>query len=465
MTNPPTTPPNVLLVLTDQWRAEALGYAGNPDVQTPRLDHFATEAVDCRLAANGCPVCTPTRASLLTALRPHRHGLFLNDAPLDPQLPSLGKHFRAAGYDTAWIGKWHVDGTGRGAPIPRERRHGFEHWRALECTHDYHKSPYYRDDETDLRIWDGYDAKAQTRDMQTWLSDREGDRPFLGVLSWGPPHSPYHTAPAADRARYNPAAVRLPPNVPEQHAADARECLAGYYAHCSALDRCFAELMDTIDELGLSDNTIVIFTSDHGDLIGAHGLWDKQGPWDESIRVPFLIRGPGLTGGRSSDLILEWLDIWPTLCGLCGLDQPADVHGRDLCAHIRDHHLPAENSCLYASYHVFGPWPRIAKAKQVAEEFQPRIARGLRDERWSYLIDDQGPWLLYDNIADPWQLHNRIDDPDLASIRESLHDRLQARLAAVGDVFPSGDDLIAAWGYDVAADGTWHIRWNGPAVE
>ncbi|MFW5830474.1 MAG: sulfatase, partial [Planctomycetota bacterium] len=412
--------PNVLLVIADQWRADACGYAGNADVQTPHLDRFAGESIDCRLAMNGCPVCTPARASLLTALRPHAHGLFLNDAPLDPSLPSLGKHFADAGYETAWVGKWHVDGNGRGAHIPRERRHGFEHWRTLECTHAYHRSVYYRDDETDLRQWPGYDAVAQTADMQAWLRSRHPDRPFLGVLSWGPPHNPYDTAPADYRKCYDAADLRLPPNVPAQHREEAAGCLAGYYAHCTALDDCLAQLLATLEETGLAEDTIVLFTSDHGDLIGAHGLWDKQGPWDESIRIPFLIRGPGLAAGVRSDLIIEWIDLWPTLCGLCHLEQPQSVHGRDLSAHLRDGTLPHENSGLYGSYQLFGNWPRIAQRNEVAAEYRPREARGLRSERWTYIVDHDGPWLLYDNAADPWQQRNLVADPDHEEVRTGL---------------------------------------------
>ena len=156
------TRPNILFVYGDQWRAQATGYAGNPDVRTPCLDAFAATAMNCRQATSGTPVCTPARASLLTGMYPHQHGLFLNDAPLNPALPSLGKTFAAAGYRTGWVGKWHVNGHGRYGYIPPERRQGFDHFVGLECTHDYHHSRYYAGNSDELRCWDGYDAFAQT---------------------------------------------------------------------------------------------------------------------------------------------------------------------------------------------------------------------------------------------------------------------------------------------------------------
>ena len=163
-------PPNILLVLADQWRAEAFGYAGDPDIKTPNLDQLQREGVQFINAVSGMPVCSPMRASLLTGQRPLTHGVFLNDVPLSPEAVTIAKVLRAAGYDTGYIGKWHVNGDGRSAFIPRERRQGFDYWKALECTHDYDHSAYYADGPEKL-YWEGYDAIAQTRDAQQYLRD------------------------------------------------------------------------------------------------------------------------------------------------------------------------------------------------------------------------------------------------------------------------------------------------------
>ena len=238
-------PPNILFVLADQWRAEAFGYAGNRDVRTPNLNRLQHEGIQFLNAFAGMPVCCPTRASLLTGQRPLTHGVFLNDVALNPEAVTIAKVLGAAGYDTAYIGKWHVDGHGRSNFIPRERRQGFDYWKVLECTHDYNHSAYYADGPEKL-YWEGYDAMAQTRDAQQYLRDHaQAQKPFILVLAWGPPHDPYFTAPEKYRALYDPEKLTLRPNVPAEGRANARKTLAGYYAHCTALDDCFGELRRT----------------------------------------------------------------------------------------------------------------------------------------------------------------------------------------------------------------------------
>ena len=176
----PAAPPNILVVIADQWRAQAFGYAGDPNVQTPNLDRFERQSVHFTQAVAGMPVCSPTRASLLTGQRPQTHGIFINDVPLATNGVTLPKVLKAAGYDTGCIGKWHIDGHGsRSAFIPRERRQGFDYWKVLECTHAYNNSPYYADGPEKLK-WDGYDAIAQTRDAQAYLRGRtNSEKPFL----------------------------------------------------------------------------------------------------------------------------------------------------------------------------------------------------------------------------------------------------------------------------------------------
>ena len=171
--------PNVVFIFGDQWRAQATGYAGDPNVRTPHLDALAAESINFTQALAGCPVCSPYRASLLTGQYPLRHGVFVNDVYLQPRSASIAEAFSAAGYDTAYIGKWHVDGHGRSNYIPPERRQGFDYWKVLECTHEYNNSPYYEGDSDEKRYWDGYDAIAQTRDAQAYMRNRNEDRPFL----------------------------------------------------------------------------------------------------------------------------------------------------------------------------------------------------------------------------------------------------------------------------------------------
>ena len=329
--------PNILFILPDQWRAQAFGFAGDPNAKTPNLDRLQKQSVWFINAVAGVPVCCPTRASIMTGQRATTHGVFLNDARLSTNVTTLAEVFRSAGYDTGYIGKWHLDGPERLAFIPPERHHGFDYWKVLECTHDYNRSVYYGD-TPELLKWEGYDAIAQTRDAQQFLrAHAKSEKPFLLFLAWGPPHDPYETAPMRYRALFQPDKLQLRPNVPKAAETRARNDLAGYYAHCAALDACVGELLTTLKETGLDRNTIVVFTSDHGDMLGAHGMHKKQKPYDESTRVPFLIRLPAslTTKSRKLDALINSEDIMPTLLGLCGLPLPKTVEGLDFSPYIR----------------------------------------------------------------------------------------------------------------------------------
>ncbi|MCC2684790.1 MAG: sulfatase, partial [Paenibacillaceae bacterium] len=322
--------PNVVFVFSDQHRAEAVGYEGNPDVRTPNLDRLAAESLVFKTAVSNSPVCSPYRATLMTGQYPLTHGVFVNDVPIASHAVSLGEAFQQAGYDTAYIGKWHIDGHGRTTFIPKNRRKGFNYWKVLECCHNYNNSIYYGDEEQ-LLTWEGYDAAAQTRDAEQYIRDRNKDKPLFMVLSWGPPHNPYDTAPQPFRDLYDPALLSLRPNVQASYEAKSRQDLAGYYAHISALDSLIGDLADTLEQEGMAENTIFIYTSDHGDMIGSQGMEKKQAPWDESIRVPFLLRYPRRLGAssRQIDKPFNSPDIMPTLLGLCDAAIPDTVEGNN----------------------------------------------------------------------------------------------------------------------------------------
>ncbi len=444
--------PNILFILADQWRAQAFGYAGDPNVKTPNLDAFAAQSINFHRAVSGCPLCTPYRASMLTGQYPLTHGLFTNDVPLAPEIPGLGNAFADGGYDTAYVGKWHVDGHGRKAYIPPERRKGFDYWKVLESTHDYWNSFYYANDETEPRRWEGYDAFAQTDDAIEWIEQRESENPFMMVLSWGPPHDTnfpppadgpdddwYWGAPEEFRRMYDPQSIELRPNVPESET-EAPQKLAGYYAHGSALDHSFGRLMRMLEEQGLDENTIVLFASDHGDRLGAHGPGQKQSPLEESIRVPLLLRRPQelKTGGRKTDALIDAPDIMPTLLGLCGLDIPASVEGTDYSPFLESGESLPVKPALIASYNPAGYF---------APKFGGREYRAVRTERYTYARDLNGPWLLFDNQLDPHQLNNRIDAPELAVLQQKLEHQLQQKLNERNDPFLPADELLKQWGY------------------
>ncbi len=437
----PPRRPNIVFVFADQWRADATGYAGDPNVITPHLDQLESRSVNFTHAVSICPVCSPYRATLMTGQRPLTHGLFVNDVPLEPKTPCLGEVLRDAGYDTAYIGKWHIDGHGRTTYIPPERRRGFDYFKVLECTHVYHHSPYYADDDPTLRYWPGYDAFAQTLDARQFIEDHaQSDRPFALVMSWGPPHNPYQWSLPKYKAMYDQAALKLRPNVPEDESDVAREELLGYYAHCTALDDAIGWLMDTLRRTGVERDTIVVFTSDHGDMLHSHGDIRKQKPWDESIRVPLLIHYPAALGegGRRSDEMINTEDLMPTLLGLAGVAIPQTVEGLDYSGYLRGGPSPGDGAALIASYTPFGEWVRAKGGREY---------RGIRTRRYTYVRDLTGPWLLFDNEADPYQQNNLVNQPEHAALQAELDARLQAKLTAAGDTFEPGKVYIEKWGW------------------
>ena len=438
--------PNVIFIFSDQQRAQDCGYAGNPGVITPNMDALSKQSVSFENAVAGSPVCSPYRASLLTGQYPLTHKVIVNDVSLGNDAVSLAQAYSAGGYETAYIGKWHIDGHGRSNFIPRERRQGFDYWKVLECTHDYNNSLYYGDESAKLK-WDGYDAEAQTRDAQEYIKKRNKDKPFLLVLSWGPPHNPYETAPQRFRDLYNPDSIKLRPNVPPELAEKSKKELAGYYSHISALDWLLGEMMKTIDDEGLREDTLLVFTSDHGDMIGSQGHMRKQRPWDESILTPFLLRFPALLGEKARNLKtpINTPDIMPTLLDLCGLPVPSTVEGQSYKKFITGEKPDEDIPVLIQCTHPFGEFIRRNNGKEY---------RGIRTMRYTYTRDLTGPWLLYDNKEDPYQMKNLAGNPEYRDLTEKLDRELQKILDRLGDKFLRGEEYMEKFGYPMDQNGT-----------
>ncbi len=430
--------PNVLFVMGDEWRAQALGYAGDPNAHTPTIDRFAAQSMNFVNAVAGCSVCAPARASLLTGQYPLTHGVYINDVPLRPDGPTLAEVFRDAGYNTGYIGKWHLLGSPDGrygrrdVYIPEDRRLGFEYWKAAEVSHDYNQSFYYEGADRTRKYWDGYDALAQTEDACQFVRDRsESENPYFLVLSWGPPHFPLHTAPERYRESYRDRDIVLRPNVPEEHVEIATSDLRGYYAHIAALDDCFAQLLAVLEETGTADDTIVLFTSDHGDMMESHGLKYKLYPWDESVCVPLLIRSPRHPEwqGATSAATIDSPDIMPTLLGLCGIPVPSSVEGTDFSQLLTaaDESVAPESSFLSLAVPITS-----ARTYGFAEY------RGVRTNRHTYVRSISGPWLLYDNHEDPYQMKNLCNSAEHAETQQKLEVELSRWLDRLQDDFRPG---------------------------
>ena len=426
-------PPNLLFVFADQMRGMDMGCAGNFQVLTPNMDRMASEGTLFVNACANCPVCTPSRATMLTGRYPLSHRAVANDLPLPSSEVTIAKILRDVGYRTGYTGKWHLDGVPRDKfTPPGPRRHGFEFWAAWNCAHDYFHGKLYADTPEPIEL-KGYEPVGQTEVAIEFLEEN-GDRPFCLFLSWGPPHAPYAQVPERYKALYDPSQVQLRPNFsPEpppgfrdiSAGLDPKETIACYWAHITALDEQLGRLLDALKELHLDEDTIVVFTSDHGDMLWSQGTTKKEQPWEESIRIPLIIRWKGrVPSGRRCDALISTVDFAPTLLGLMGLEVPRYMEGRDLSHIVLGKEGPEPES-------IFLTEPVIVDQglRQGIREW-----RGVRTKRYTYArwADGEG-WLLYDNEADPYQLENLIDSPELSPLRRELEYVLRGWLERTGD--------------------------------
>jgi arylsulfatase A-like enzyme len=392
------------------------------------------------------PVCTPYRASLLTGQYPLTHGIIYNDKPLPGAALTMAEIFKGNGYSTGYIGKWHLNGHQQGEdtyesrklPVKKDRRQGFEYWKVAEVTHDYNHSFYF--DELDRKqTWTGYDAFSQTDSAISYVRKNKNN-PFLLVLSWGPPHDPYFSAPASYKKLYNPANVTLRANVPAAFQDTAKIVLANYYAHCTALDEALGKLTTALEREGIADNTILLFTSDHGDMLFSRGSLKKQRPWDESILVPFLLRYPAALGKseRHVNNPINTPDILPTLLGLSKLTIPATIEGKDFSKYLLKGKEINSNAALVMLPVPFHEWNFMNGGKEY---------RAVRTERYTYARDLSGPWLLYDNKTDPFQMNNLVNVNTHKKLQIKLESLLRQKLAETKDDFLPADAYMKKWNY------------------
>jgi len=436
------SPPNIVFILADQWRAKSTGYDGNPTVKTPNIDRLAGQSMNFRNAVSVLPVCTPYRAALMTGRFPLSTGMIVNDLNLPAEELCMAEIFAEAGYDTAYIGKWHLDGHGRRDYIPPERRQGWDYWKAAECSHHNVKSHYYAGNSQEIQYWEGFDVFPQTRDAQQYIRDHAtASKPFLMMLSYGPPHPGSSPAPEKYKALYPLGQIVLPPNVPSDQEQTARKWLQQYYALCTMLDECVGEMLKTLEETGRSENTIFVFTSDHGGMLCSHGKPPtfKKMAWDESARVPFLLRYPSAHGdkGRIIETPLTTPDILATLLGLAKLKIPPSVEGENLAPLITQGG-EIDRAALYMS-----PTPWMGGCY-----------RAIRTSTHSLIRNLDGSVLLFNDRKDPYQMENLAGNPEFKPLLRKLEGRLDEMLKSTGDDFLSPETILAQWGFEFGPYGT-----------
>ena len=418
-----TSRPNILFLMPDQHRYHALGCTGNPDVATPHLDQLAAEGALLDHVFANTPVCCPARSILLTGQYCHRNGMVANDLRLREGSVSFAQTLRDAGYRTGFIGKWHLDGGQRepGYVPPGPRRHGYEFWAAHQCSHRHFDNHYFRDTDQAIKLGK-FEAEGWADLAVEFLGHTKSDaRPFYLTVQWGPPHDPYK-APAKYTANYSPSKLTMRPNYSAGKNIPSPNEIAEYYGMVTALDDQVGRLMAKLDELGLRENTIVLYSSDHGDMLGSQGERLKRKPWEESIRVPGILRWPGKVQPKTrSDVFFTHVDFAPTLLGMAGVPVPKAMQGRDLSRPLVTGKGRRPDS---AFFQIFGPF---------AGDGTQGGWRGVRTATHMYARYQDKPWVLYDLEKDLFQKNNLIGQPATTALQTKLDQRLTRWMKETGD--------------------------------
>ncbi|MEG1885115.1 MAG: sulfatase [Alistipes sp.] len=471
--------PNVIYVFPDQFRNSSLGFWDTKEyvsqvgwradpVLTPNLNRFADQAVVLSDAVSTCPLSSPHRGMLLTGMYPERSGVVLNcmserpESSLREEVECLGDVFQAQGYNCAYIGKLHVDFPTKNNPqhpgtyvsedrpewdayTPPARRHGFDYWYSYG-TYDVHKHPHYWDNEGKRHEVDGWSVHHEIGKAIDYIDNvgkvRDPKKPFFMMLGINPPHSPYASTEDCEVEDYNLykdkslSALLVRPNADTtmRKAASAPY----YFANVTGIDREFGRLLEALQQAGLTENTIVVFTSDHGETLCSHAVQDaKNSIYREAFNVPFLVRYPKKLTPRVDNLLLSSTDIMPTLLGLAGLQThiPTNVEGHDLSSVLMQGttQTARPRAALYM---------RNLDGKRDAEGlvrgFFP-AARGVKTQRYTMelTIDRQHRLTgvrIFDDQEDPYQMQNLNPKQHKALFKE-LCGELAVVLESANDVW------------------------------
>jgi len=407
---------NIVFVFSDQQSSDMLGCYGNDQIITPNIDKMAAGGIRFDHCVSSSPVCTPYRGMLMSGQHPLHVGAMVNDMQL---LPGKGKYFaevlRDAGYHTGYIGKWHLYGGQRNRPIPAgPLRYGFDHeFLSNNCTVDFRAESAFYWDEHGKRVKFGkWEPDGQTDQALDFIDRHAGrEQPFALFVSWHPPHDNIggkgYVAPAKYKELYDPAKIKLRPGCTD--TPGSRTEYQGYMAMCTNIDDNFGRLMKMLDEKGIRDNTLVVYTSDHGDLLRSHGIhdWHKSVPEHVSCRVPLILSWPGRLSARVSDMLVGTLDLLPTLLGLLGIEPPVTCHGSNYATVLKEGKVLVVESVPLFFWGESTDW------------------RGVYTKRYTYAFEPPGATrginVLYDRQVDPHELQNLFDSPDHHTVRDELH--------------------------------------------
>ena len=412
---PSQPPPNVIVFFTDQQRWDTTGVHGNPLDLTPNFDRMARQGTHLANMFTCQPVCAPARASLQTGMYATNAGVWRNGIALPEERRTLARCFRDAGYATGYIGKWHLgDGSDVG-PVPENQRGGYQYWlasNAIEFTSEAYQTVVYDNDNKPVKL-PGYRVDALT-DAAIRYIDAYQHNPFFLFLSFLEPHfqnrSDDYPAPDGYEERYR--GRWMPPDLAAL-GGSAQQHIAGYCGMVKRLDEALGRLLDALRSLGLLDNTIVLFTSDHGNHFKTRNGEYKRSCHESSIRIPAAVSGPGFVGGGQVQQLVSLVDVPPTLLAASGLPVPAQMEGRSIMPLLR--RQPVD-------------WPHEVFV-QISEA---QVGRAIRTRRWKYSVVAPGKDgnkdagsdryvedCLYDLQADPYELVNLAGSHRTASLPTS----------------------------------------------
>jgi len=417
--------PNVIVFFTDQQRHDTTGVHGNPLGLTPNFDRFATAGTHLFHSFTSQPLCGPARASLQTGRFATQTGVYRNGIALPEDAETIARVFGRNGYDTAYIGKWHLAGED---PVPASKRGGYQDWLAanyLEFVSDAYDAVLF-DEQNKRTKLPGYRVDALT-DAAIRYCDRHQNSPFLLFLSFLEPHHQNHVddypAPDGLREAYT-ARQWIPWDLQALSGSSARH-LAGYYGMVKRLDEAFGRLMDALKSLNMLDNTIVLFTSDHGCHFKTRNSEYKRSCHESAIRIPTMITGPGFAGGGQVRALFSAVDVAPTLVDAAGLEVPETMVGKSIIPVVRDSRAAWRNDLFF----------------QISET---ETGRALRTQRWKYGVtadyhaDDPcsntyTESYLYDLDHDPYELANLAGMKPFRGIANDLRSRLLNWIADIED--------------------------------
>jgi len=455
--------PNLLFIFSDQQSRDTLSCYGNEDTITPNLDKMASEGIVFDHCVSSSPVCTPFRGMLMSGRHPLYTGTLHNDMPL---LANNGKYFghvlKDAGYRTGYVGKWHLLGGDRDRPIPAGKmRYGFDEvFLSNNCHVDFRPGKcFYWNEKGEKVYFDEWEVYGQAKQAIQFIDECDDDRPFALFVSWHPPHDMglntdslifhYEAEPELMKL-YEPSAIKLRPSV--EDTPEIRRAYQGYYAMCTGVDIAFGRLMEKLKEKGLDENTIVVFTSDHGDNLSSYGFRiPKDHPVDTASRVPFLLRWPKrLLKVRKSDLLLGPMDMMPTLLGLMDIDVPGTCHGIDLSESIINGDDDAVES---VPMFFFDPSWRGVYTRDTTYGYG-QMRQFAHDSAGEITFENIPVRVLYDRRNDPYQLNNLYGTKSAEALQKKMEKLTQQWLDKFGDpgwVF-SKDDIKKTYRMP---DGRW----------